>query len=210
MKRFHKKWLEKGLMIRISVLFLFGFFAGILFYFGLSKGKIETDSEQNKQYLDKLQSQEISFDLFFYVTWQKIKEILLFFCFSLTWLWQPAICFILLRSGFLLGYLWKISFLLFEQKGWLLIIGYYFPQVLIRVPMWLLCFLTVWELWKKTGSYMMPERPEQPIRLHKNILLHIDLKRIIVILSLCILEGAAEATAGTLLFKKIISVLMGE
>ena len=211
MKKYGKIRMEKELVIRISVLFLFGFAIGGILFRGMNLWELDTPAEEKEAYLKALLTQELSLDLFFYVTWEKLKGILIFLCIMMTWLNLPFLYLTVFRQGLLLGYLFICFVCLYHAKGLLLVLGYYFPQALFDIPLWLYCFSIAWKLHKSDDSISEPVNDAQirSISLHNKIRLHLDGKRVMLIMVLCIAAGTVEATIGTLFLQKILEWILG-
>ncbi|MDE7300473.1 MAG: hypothetical protein K2N94_16890, partial [Lachnospiraceae bacterium] len=82
----------------------------------------------------------------------------------------------------------------------------YFPQVLFRVPLWACCFLIGWQIYRHHKENKTD--PDANISLHKINLLHLDGKRVMLLMVLCFAESAAETWIGTILLQRAIRMLL--
>lgn len=205
MKKQHALRMDRELAAGISVLFLFGVLAGFLLLKVMSLLVKGTELQVDENYLARLLAQKPDFDLYLYTVWQKLKGVLLFLLLALTWLDLPYMGWLAFKQGFLLGYLLTSILPRYQIRGLLLIAGYYFPQVLFRIPLWLCCFSIGWRIY---GHHKDTKTdPDANINLHKINLLHLDGKRVMLLMILCFAESAAETWFGTILLQKAIQFL---
>lgn len=158
-------WKEKELIAGVSVLFLFGCLAGFLLQKAMSLLAKGMEFQVDEKYLAQLLAQKPDFDLYLYTAWQKLKGLFLFFLLSLTWLNLPYMVWLTFKQGFLLGYLMTCILPVYRLGGLLLLGGYYFPQVLFRIPLWLCCFSVGWRIYRQNRESKID--PDAEIGLHK-------------------------------------------
>lgn len=158
----------------------------------------------DEDYLKQIAAAKPGMDLFLYTVWKQLKGIIIFFLLALTWLNLPYMIWILLRQGFLFGFLFTSMLAKYQWSGLFLVFSYYFPQLFIEVPLWLFCFWIGWQAWQEGRN----EKNEKEISLHKFNMLHLDGKRVMLIMAGCFIMSAAETWIGTWLLQKAVGVLL--
>lgn len=204
MKRRSIKFREREPVIGIAVLFLLGILAGFLFVRLLQSTLGEDAAGIDEGYLRQIASTKPGLDLFMYTIWKELKGIAVFFLLALTWLALPYMAGILLRQGFLLGFLATSMLGKYQWKGLLLVLSYYFPQLIIEIPLWLYCFGIGWLAWQEGKT----AKAADSSGLHRMSLLHLDGKKIMLVMAGCFLQSAAETWAGTWLLQKAVRFLL--
>lgn len=192
---------EGELLFFIAVLFLFGMLIG----YGLFRLSFMTNSEENtiRYYLERLSDSNYSMEKFWFILWRHGKGLAIYFLVSMTWLGVPYTVYIIIKQGCIL------SFLLFSLQqteafwGGIAVIGFYFPQVLFRLPMWLYCFAITYQKRTMIGKLSFVSLQSNP---QKN--LRIDAKSFIIILILCILASMAEVLFGSKLMRFMLKRLL--
>lgn len=196
---------EKELATAVTVLFLLGVLLGFLclkLITVIAGGeKVQVDEE----YLKRIAAVVPGFDLYLYTVWTKLKNMFLYFLLALTWLNLPYTAFLLLRQGFLLGYLLTCLLPQYQIKGLWIVFSYYFPQFLVAVPLWSFCFMIAWHAWKEQNS--LEYDADRVLSLHKFKLLHLSGKRFLWIMAACFAESALEVWIGTFFLQKAMEVM---
>ncbi len=196
---------EKELATAVTVLFLFGILLGFLclklINAVLGSEKIQVD----EAYLKRIAQVTPGFDLYLYTVGKKIKNVFLYFILSLTWLNLPYTAFLLLRQGFLLGYLLTSFFPDYQLKGIWVVFSYYFPQFLVAIPLWGFCFSIAWNAWKE--RHTLTYDVDNVLNLQKLKLLQLSGKRVVWIMVACFAQSALEVWIGTWFLKKAVEAL---
>lgn len=198
------KFKEKEPVIGIAVLFLLGSLAGFLFIRLMEFTSGDTYLQVDEGYLRQIAAVKPGMDLYLYTVWKQLEGIAIFFLLSLTWLNLPYITWILLRQGFLFGFLLTSMLKKYQMGGLFLVFSYYFPQAAIKVPLWVCCFLLGWQAWKEGKS----SQEEGKTDLHKINMLHLNGKRVMIIMACCFAQSAAETWLGTWLLQKAVQMLL--
>lgn len=196
---------EKELVTVIAVLFLLGIFFGFLCLKLVTAVAGSEKTWVDGAYLKQIAGAKPSFDLYLYTVWEKLKHIFLYFLVALTWLNLPYTAFLLLRQGFLLGYLLTSILPQYSLKGAWLVFSYYFPQALVAVPLWFFCFYLAWNVWKERST--LAYDADNVLSLHKLTLLHLSGKRIVALMAACFAESAAEVFVGTWFLQRAVGTL---
>lgn len=196
---------EKELATVVTVLFLFGVLLGFLCLKLIAAVAGNEKTWVDETYLKQIAGVAPSFDLYLYTVWEKLKHIFIYFLVSLTWLNLPYTAFLVLRQGFLLGYLLTSILPYYNLKGAWLVFSYYFPQALIAVPIWGFCFFLAWNAWKERNT--LEYDADNVLGLHKIKLLHLSGKRITALMAACFAESAAEVWIGTWFLQRAIGTL---
>lgn len=202
MKKRNLQFKEKELATLVAVLFLFGILLGFLCLKLIAAVAGEERFQADEGYLKQIAGAVPSFDLYLYTVWKKIKSVALYFLIALTWLNLPYTGFLVLRQGFLLGYLLTSILPYYHAKGIWLVFSYYFPQVLIAAPLWIFCFYLAWNVWKERNKAEYDA--DNIISLHKIKLLQLSGKRTLMIMTACFAESAVEVWIGTWLLQRAI------
>lgn len=202
MKKRNLQFKEKELATAVAVLFLLGILLGFICLKLMSAAAGGERLRADESYLKQIVGAAPSFDLYLYTVWKKIKALVLYFLLALTWLNLPYTGFLVLRQGFLLGYLLTSILPYYHAKGLWLVFSYYFPQALIAVPLWIFCFSLAWRVWKERNS--VPYDADNIISLHKIKLLHLSGKRALLLMTACFAESALEVWVGTWLLQRAV------
>ncbi len=196
---------EKELATYVAVLFLFGMFLGFLCLKLAAAVAGDEKSWVDETYIKQIALATPSFDLYLYTVWEKLKHLFLYFLFALTWLNLPYTAFLVLRQGFLLGYLLTSVLPHYSIKGAWLVFSYYFPQALVAVPIWSFCFFLAWHAWRERNT--LEYDADNILGLHKLKLLHLSGKRVVALMAACFAESALEVWIGTWFLQKAAGVL---
>lgn len=196
---------EKELATGVTVLFLFGILLGFLCLKLIAAVAGNEKTQVDETYLKQIVGVAPSFDLYLYTVWEKLKHIFLYFLLALTWLNLPYTAFLVLRQGFLLGYLLTSILPHYSIKGAWLVFSYYFPQALLAVPIWGFCFYLAWHAWKERNT--LEYDADNILGLHKLKLLHLSGKRITALMAACFAESAAEVWIGTWFLQKAVEAI---
>ena len=206
MERWNLQLKEKELATAVTVLFLLGVLLGFLCLklIGVIAGgeKIQVD----EAYLKQIAGVVPGFDLYLYTVWIKLKNMFLYFLLALTWLNLPYTAFLLLRQGFLMGYLLSCLLPQYHLKGLWVVFAYYFPQFLVAVPLWGFCFTLAWHVWKEQST--LEYNADRVLSLHKFKLLNLSGKRFLWVMAGCFAESALEVWIGTWFLKKALEVMI--
>jgi|GEM_PF-4539531 len=197
---------EKELATAVTVLFLFGILLGFLCLKLINAVSGSEKMQVDETYLKKIAQVVPGFDLYLYTVGKKIKNVFLYFILSLTWLNLPYTAFLLLRQGFLLGYLLTSFFPDYQLRGIWVVFSYYFPQFLVAIPLWGFCFSMAWHAWKE--RHTLTYDADNVLNLQKLKLLQLSGKRVVWIMAACFAQSALEVWIGTWFLKKAVETLL--
>lgn len=136
-KTLDMKQMKKEPVTFALVLFLSGCIVGALACKG---GLALIPAGINLNFLDQfrlLSSESVPYgELFWFVIYRNFREFLIIWLLCFTVLGIPYLYFIVIKGGFHLGFLLLLLINSYGAKGFLIFLGFYFPQALIYIPLY--------------------------------------------------------------------------
>jgi stage II sporulation protein M len=192
---------ELGFIKLAALLFVAGFFIGILIAVLMKESYSGQLAELNETFFTNLNSTTIdNNELFQLVSIKNIKSLLLLFVVCTTVLGIPYLTFYLLLKGFNLGFLLAASIMQYQWKGIILFFLYLFPQYFVYIPVMALAIVK--------GYYL--NRQLHHVSQNKKTTKKIIIEQIpfLFIAAVLLLVGSAlEAYANASMIQKLIPSL---